>query len=665
MIPSSREGIAAFDQALLNACALLRPPEKLNCAEWTDKYGMLSPEGAALPGKFFISNAEYQREPLEILSDPAYQTVVLMWSSQVGKTQIGLFANGYFAEHDPCPILNIQPSEDMAKVVSKDRIQPMIRDTPILRPLFGKGGDTFHMPFPGGQLTMGWASSPAQLASRPIRFLWTDEEGRYGPNIEGDAVDQGRKRLATFKGNRKHLRTSSPALRRTCRITKAYEQSDQREYFVPCPQCGHCQTLRFEQLKWPAGKPNECYYVCEANGCAIFEQDKFSMIRHAKARGGGWRAQNPGGGDGKTAGFHLNALYSTIGYEWAEIVAEFLKCEGIPDKLQVFTNTVLALPWDEQAEGADLNAVQKHAEDYPAQAPAWSIMFTCGTDVQKDRIEATKWGWGEHNQSGVIEHRKFYGDTSDHRSGAWLEYDEWRRQRVQHETGLMLPIACTFIDSGDGNRTQTVYEYCRAHEREKVFACKGSSQTGAVLVSEAKRVGRTRTLLVMVGTSTAKDTIYGRLQIEDKSRPGYIHFPKHHDSGCGAEFFSHLTAEALVTTTTKAGERSQWVKQRPRNEALDCAVYAYAAKVFTRANLAELARKLAARAALVKPEETAAALRQWAERVGETAMALYSSLSSASSAESPSPAAPNSSELRRKKKKKRLFRPGASWIRGN
>ena len=649
MIPSSAEGLATFEQVLLDACALLRPPEKLTIAEWADKFGVLSSEGSAEPGKFYISNAEYQREPLESLTPGnGLQTVVLMWSSQVGKTQIGLFFVAYHVQHDPAPILVVEPTEDLAKVIVNDRIKPMIRDTETLRALFAsrsKGKqDTFHMPFPGGQISMGWANSPSQLASRPIRILHTDEEGRYGQNNEGDPVDQARKRLATFKGNRKHLRSSSPALRRTCRITKAYEQSDRRRFYVPCPHCGHFQTLRWDNLR---GTPEEAFYRCEANACVIEETEKYGMIR-----AGEWRAENPGGGDGRTAGYQLSALYSTIGYTWAEILADFAKCEGIPDKLQVFTNTVLAEPWDEQSEGADLNTVAARAEDYPAQAPAWCIVVTCGADVQKDRIEGTKWGFGLAGVSGVIEHRVFRGDPL--RPEVWQEFEIWRRQLVDHETGLTLPVACTFVDSGDGNRTQAVYEYTRRHERDKVFACKGSSLNGAPLVNRGNRVGRYKTLVVSVGVSTAKDVIYGRLGIDDRTRPGYIHTPSNPEAGCDQAFYQHLTAERLVTRQTKGGEISRWENPHKRNEALDCAVYALAALEFTRAPLKDLARRLAAKAASLPPD------RRPAARPASGSVVLLPSPLPASSVVSPSPVANRQHRVRRA-----LRRPGFGWIHGN
>lgn len=640
MLPSAPESLAAFDKMLFDSCALVRPPEKLTVAEWADKYGMLSAEGSARPGKFYVSNAEYQREPFEALSPgSSWETVVLLWASQVGKTQIALFLTAYHVHHDPAPILFVEPTEDLCKVIVRDRIDPMIRDTPELRELFAqrnKGkADLMHKPFPGGQISMGWANSPSQLASRPVRILITDEEGRYGPNAEGDPVEQGRKRMATFR-NRKHARISSPGLRRTCSATKAYEHSDQRKYYVPCPQCGEFQTLKFGQIK---GTPEDCYYVCEANGCLITEDDKAGMILK-----GEWRAENPGGGDGKTAGFQLSALYSTIGYTWGELLADYRKA-NVPELLQVFTNTVLAEPWDEEAEGADLNEVAKRAEEYPAPAPGWVVFITCGADVQKDRIEATKWGWGLNKVAGPIEHRIFHGDPEKHPE-VWAAFEAWRAMEVEHETGLHLPTACTFIDSGDGNRTQAVYDFTRPRRRKGILACKGSSLPGAPVVGREKPSGKKRTPLVIVGTSTVKDTLFGRLGITDPSKPGYIHFPSNPEAGCDREYFSHLTAEKLVTHRTKGGERAVWEKQQRRNEALDCAVYAYAAKEFTRAPIEHLARRLEARAAALPPEQ-----RPGSPEYAQQKQMLALARAIASRVSSPeSPSAPSKPKLRRKRR---------------
>ena len=674
MLPSASESLQTFEAMLFDACALLRPPEKLTVSEWADKYAYLSVEGSSRPGKWFTSNAEYQRYPMDLLTPGSgYETVVLKWASQVGKTQIGLHFLGYNIHHDPQPFIFVEPTEDLCKVIARDRVEPMIRDTPVLKPLFGQkggrnsGNDTLTKYFPGGSLTFAWANSPSQLASRARGRAVTDEEGRMEANKEGDPIGQLRKRMATYK-NRKHLRVSSPGLARTCRITKAHDQSDQFNRYLPCPDCSHKQILRFEQLKWIRASEDpgvydltDCWYECEACGYHITETDKFLMDRT-----GEWRLDHRGG-DGKTAGFQLSSLYSTIGYTWAEIAAEYLQCEGIPDRVQVFQNTVLAEAWDEQAEGADLNEVAKHAEIYAAEAPAWVCLVTLGADVQKNRLEGSKFGWGltgdGKEQCGLIEHRIFHGDPE--RPDVWMQFDAWRRQEVAHESGLTLPTAMTLIDSGDGNRTEAVYRYTRPRAIERVFACKGSSQNGAPLVNRGSYVGQPKTLLVSVGTSTAKDMIYGRLQIVDRSAAGYIHFPDHPESGCDAKYFAQLTAEKLVTRRTKSGEESRWECQDgKRNEALDCAVYNFAARAFLRFNMRQLHKLLWARVAKLREvgKLPATPTPGWTARTDKLARVVDAPLQSTSTESSPASPLQQQPQKRRKKGRKRLVRPGLSWI---
>jgi phage terminase large subunit GpA-like protein len=678
MLPSSSESIEAFERSLLDACVLLRPPEKLTIAEWADKYGYLSPEGSAKPGKWYTSNAEYQREPMEVLSPgTGFETVVLMWSSQVGKTQIALWFTAFHMEHDPGPIIFMEPDEGLARMVVQERINPMIRDCPRLAPLFGKqgskgaGNDIFSKRYPGGQTNFVWASSPLSLAGRPAPWVVSDEYSAYlaGQIKEGSPSKIIRARMATFPRIRRHLKISSPRLRRTCETTADFELSDQRHYYVPCPECGHMQTLYFERLKYirvslePGSYTLEdCWYECEACEYHITEMDKYAMIRQGK-----WRAHKPGNGDGKTAGFHLSALYSPLGYTWSELIEEYLACEGIPDRLQPFLNTKLGLPWDEQAEGIDLNEVAKGAEPYAAEAPAWVVLVTIGADVQKNRIEATRWGWGMYEQSGALEHRIFMGDPE--RSDVWAEFDTWRRRQVQHESGLTLPSAVTFVDSGDGNRTAAVYRYTRSRTRQGVFACKGSSSNGAPLANRPRPAGEHKTPLVMVGTSTAKDMIYARLGIVDKDKPGAIHFPDDAESGCDATYFAQLTAEKLVTRKTNRGEESRWECQDgKRNETLDCAVYNFAAFALLRAlkgvNMKQLHALLWARVEKLRAAGQLPETPQWKMRGAAAAKLALIGPPSESTESSAQSVSPQPVKKLHKKLRKRIILPNSGWIRG-
>jgi phage terminase large subunit GpA-like protein len=146
-------------------------------SQWADSFRKLSPESSAEVGAWHTSRAEYQREILDAVSDPSIESVTIMSCAQVGKTEMLLNLIGYHIHQDPSPILLVQPTLDMAQTFSKDRLAPMLRDSPVLQ---GKvadpkardsGNTTLKKNFFGGHITMCGANSPASLASRPIRVV--------------------------------------------------------------------------------------------------------------------------------------------------------------------------------------------------------------------------------------------------------------------------------------------------------------------------------------------------------------------------------------------------------------------------------------------------------------------------------------------------------------
>lgn len=163
----------AAAEVTLNWWSILRPPPKQNVAEWADKEMRLSAEASAEPGRFRVSRAMYQAEMMAAASDPNIHTIVAMTSAQVGKTTILLAFIGFHIDQDPSPILVLQPTLDMGQAFSKDRLAPLLRDTPALAgkvkdPRSRDSGNTLlHKGFPGGHITIAGANSAASLASRP------------------------------------------------------------------------------------------------------------------------------------------------------------------------------------------------------------------------------------------------------------------------------------------------------------------------------------------------------------------------------------------------------------------------------------------------------------------------------------------------------------------
>ena len=163
-----------------------------------------------------------------------------------GKTDIMNNVIGRFAHLDPCAIMMIQPTIEMAQDYSKTRISPMIRDTKVLSRIFydvkentsqtgAKTRDSnntiLSKIFPGGRLIMCGANSPAGLASRPIRILLADEVDRFpeSAGTESDPVDLASKRMTTF-WNRVMGMFSTPTLEGSSRIETEYQAGTQEEW---------------------------------------------------------------------------------------------------------------------------------------------------------------------------------------------------------------------------------------------------------------------------------------------------------------------------------------------------------------------------------------------------------------------------------------------------
>ncbi len=571
-----------------NVARILTPPPDMSVSEWADNYRYLSSEYNPEPGKWHTDSAPYQREMMDIIKQREVNTVVVMASSQVGKSEGVMNIKGYFISEEPCPILMIQPTLEMAEAWSKERLAPTVRDTPCLSEkikIRSRDGDNtiLHKTFPGGHITMAGANSPASLASRPIRVLLLDEVDRYPQSAgnEGDPVNIASKRTTRF-WNRLIYMVSTPTIKGQSRIAAAYEASDKRIYEVPCPHCGEYDQLRFANLIRPYedAPAEEWQYICQHCGSAIHENEKMGMLRKGR-----WRATAPFKG---TAGFHINELYSPW-VRWTEMVANFLEAKKLPDTLKTFVNTSLAEVWDPDMEGDGVNseAIHERTEEYKAQVPAGVYLLTAAVDVQDDRLECEILGWGMDRETWSIDYRVLWGDPAT--SDVWQQLDDVILQPFKHESGISLRIKTTVVDSG-GHHTEEVYRYVKKKRQEKrrFFALRGHSVRNQPIKAKISRNNSYRVPVIYVGTDTAKELIYSYLNI-DKHGPGYMHHPSDYDE----EYFNQLTAERKVKAFEKGKHVVKWVKPSgKRNEALDLKVYNFAAYADLQPNMAMVRKRI-------------------------------------------------------------------------
>ena len=581
-------GASAYRHAF---AAGLQPDPDITVSEWADDNRVLSQKASAEPGRWRTDRTPYLRDIMDDLSPySSVMSVAFMAGAQVGKTETGNNWLGYIMHHAPGPTMMVQPTVDTAKRVSKQRLAPMIEETPALREIVrdnrsrDSGNTQLAKEFPGGILIISGANSAVGLRSMPVRYLFCDEIDGYPMDVdgEGDPVQLAEKRTTTF-ARRKIFKCSTPTVRDMSRIEREFLAGDQRRYFVPCPHCDHRQWLRWANIKWSSDDPKSAAYACEACGVLIEERFKPQMLA-----GGVWRPM-AACADPRIRSYHLSSLYSPLGWKsWSDIVAEFLAAKGDAPSLKTWVNTVLGETWEEEyAARVDADGLMSRMEPYePGVAPEGVLAITAGVDMQDNRAAIVLIGWGEGEESWRIVHQEIGGDPS--KPELWLEIDK-ALAPVRHASGVMMPIAAVAIDSG-GHFTHEVYQFARERRRRHVLAIKGQSQRGKPAIGKPSKVdlnwkGQTvkgGAEVYPVGSDTIKSLIYGRLKFNVPGA-GYYHF---HD-GLGAEYFEQLTAERLVTRYTRGFPIREWTKKPgARNEALDCEVYAYAALqwVYTRHN---------------------------------------------------------------------------------
>lgn len=510
-----------------------------------------------------------------------------MMFSQSGKTECINNIIGYYIDQDPCPILVVQPTLEIAQAWSKDRFAPMITDTPRLQ---GKVKDVktrfsdntiLHKAFEGGHITICGANSPSSLASRPIRIIICDEIDKYplSSGGEGDPINLAFKRASTF-WNRKKILTSTPTIKDISKIEEYYERSDKRKYYVPCPFCKEKQVLVWAQLIWPEGTPEKARYVCAFCKKEIDHSHKEWMLSK-----GIWKPETKFNG---IAGFWINELYSPW-VSWGEMAVKFLEDKKNPETLKTFINTSLAQTWEEEGETIECETLNERLEPYSEEVPEHVCILTAGVDIQKDRIEAEVVGWGKDYESWGIEFRSFFGDTS--KLEVWKELDVYLSKVWMHQLGVKILIACVFIDSGF--LSQQVYEFVKPRIGRRIFAIKGLRSVGSPVVGRPSRNNSLRVPLFPIGTESAKDQIFSWLKLTEPG-PGYMHYPE--GRGYDEEYFRQLTAEKAVVKMYKGiAIGRQYIKIRPRNEALDMRVYAYGAIVLLSPNFSVLMNNLKAK----------------------------------------------------------------------
>ena len=597
--------------------SLLLPVDKLPLDQWATERRIVV--GSARPGPWDTEHAPYTNEPMRALSDDFIDTVILQWAAQTGKSEVMLNFLLGCADQEPGPAMFVLPTVELANEWGGKRLENAIQAMPDLDARFldkGVGRTAKMKTLPGGFINVVTAGSASQLASKAIKYLALDEIDKYPDDVdeEGNPIKLAMLRTTTYQDVRKILMCSTPSVAEDSAINDWYRRGDEREYRLPCLHCRTLFTPIWKNVVWNfAEKENEdeekevlwdsVRLACPECGALHTEDERAQMIQL-----GEWEATSDEVQPGVVS-FRLSSICSP----WItldKLVQEWIDAQGDTTDLQTFINGRLAETWEMPGENLTEDYLEERAADeWDAETiPEGAIALTAGIDVQGDRLEAYLGAWDCKQRHFGIDHQVFKCSARGELL-PWADLTEFLFQtKYFTRAGREVPVVSAFIDSG--HLTQEVWDYCSEQQLRNVVPCKGlPNRKGRGIVAYitgvgtdkkkiqgayksykriAKMCARDKPPVAMLDVQEAKDCIMARAQyLEDTPRSMRWH------AGFSLSWRRQLASEKRVKVKTKSSGHNYVWRMRggyERNEALDCVVYALAAReaVLTKRNTADL-----------------------------------------------------------------------------
>jgi len=600
---------AAIRQAAVRGLESLKTPEPLTLYQWAERHFYLSAESSQ--GEKRWSAYPYQRGMLCAIGDDHIQEVDNQKSARVGWTKMLLAGMAYFAQHKRRNQCVWQPTDADSDEFCKSEVEPMLRDVRKMQQVFPammrkSKANTLNMKkFLGSLLYLKGGTSAGNYRRMTLQVAWADEFSAFDAKIEksADPFTLMWKRLegATYQLIRLG---STPRVKGHDHIERRARAAVARmRYQIDCPHCATEHPLTWggpevqHGFKWAAHDPEgTVHHVCPhchghisqadylrawEGGQWVSDCGDYRLVALADGTyfwtdGTGCKLNQPP----RHAAFFIWTAYSPQ-TTWAVIVREFLHAAreakgGDKAALEGFVNETLGETWEEEVEKTDSHELKKRAEPYPLRrVPVGGLDLVAAVDTQDKWWAVTVMAIGRHGEAWVVDYIELSGDPGNPTDWATQLYP-YLQTTFHHWHGAPMKISGVAVDTG-GNHSHEVYNFCRLHAGERYFAIKGDSQDGKPIKGKASmvdvnhkgRIIKRGVKLWWVGTDTAKDLIFSRLQLKAPG-PGYIHFSAHLPTG----YFEGLTSEVRRPQRTANGLKNRWVKVRDRNEPLDTMVYA-------------------------------------------------------------------------------------------
>lgn len=555
---------------IIRAMSALIPPENITVSEWAEKYRQLDAKTTARPGPWRNSSTPYLKGLMDEFNNYETEEIVFVKPTQVGGTEAILNMIGFVIDEDPSPAMVVYPTDELAKSISKNRIEPMLLNSPTLKEKYHENDSSvLEIQFDDMYLSLVGSNSPSGLASKPIKYLFLDETDKYpgASKKEADPVSLAKERTKTFH-NRKIVLASTPTLKNN-HIWEAKENADiEKHYLMPCPHCGRKIEFKFSNLRFPddesmsyADRAERARYVCQECGSIITDSQKYIMLQQ-----GTWEIVERKTQFARKVVFWLNTLYSPF-VRFAEVAKEFLMSKDDSEAFQNFVNSWLAEPWEDTKLKTSADLVMDRQTELPELiVPEWAKLIVGGVDVQENSLYVSIRAFGNHITSQNIFHKQVLNFSA---------VEQIMNTPYRNANGDEFIVSLCLIDSGyDADST---YDFC-ADNSDWAVPVKGASnpminhyKISKINKTDSKAYGMS---LVIVDTGKYKDMIASRMR-KKNGRGSWMVY-----KGCDREYAEQVTAEHKINVKTNNGKvKQEWhlKSSHADNHYFDCEVYCMAA----------------------------------------------------------------------------------------
>ena len=591
--------IEKYIQAFSNEISELTP------VEWAEKNRILTSDITPFPGPLSYKRTPYIKEIVNcVMPNCPAKIISIMKGSQIGITVAGLLTIlGWIIKQSPANTLYIAKDDQAIKRAFQGPIDQMINSSDLShlvgsgnvrgkRKTSGSGDTNTSKRFKGGNLYSWSGQVLGKLSELSVKYGLYDEVERYkGIDTKGgDFYSLILARHKAYKESMKLFFVSTPEIKQTSNIEPIYFKGDQRNYFLPCKNCGEYITIEWQKeiegLKDKAGVyfkrdksgrlvKDSVGYVCQKCGGFFKEDHKYDMLDEDLGK---WQPTAEPLSE-LYRSYKLNSLIAPAGmFGWTDYAQQW--CEIYPkdgnintEKLKTFINQTLAETYEELSKDVETKQLLKNTRNYEINTIPNSlskqdgngniILLTCAIDlngkIDDARLDYEIVGWSESGSSYSIDHgsigtfersknirlskakdqiqkdqeRTKFTYKLGHKNNVWDEFKKTIMIKVYEKddgTGK-LKVPMFGIDTGHF----TVHAMSFIKNEPLCVALKGKSDSKFTSYDSDKyfyTISKEVEKLYLVEGDRVKDSLANNIELvwsedlETDQPPGFLNFPK-------------------------------------------------------------------------------------------------------------------------------------------